>query len=69
MNCEQADNGWEVRYNMADDAWAENPGRAVERDQMGMYVPCAAGKSKPDCGCRRENGHDGWRCWGAAALR
>jgi hypothetical protein len=29
---------------MVDDAWAENAGRAVERDQTGMYVPCTAGK-------------------------
>jgi len=44
IRAKQTDNGWEVRYNMADDAWAENPGRAVERDQTGMYIPCTSGK-------------------------
>ncbi len=29
---------------MVDEAWAENPGRAVERDQTGMYVTCTSGK-------------------------
>lgn len=44
IRAKQTDNGWDLRYNMVDDAWAENTGREVERDQTGMYVPCTAGK-------------------------
>jgi len=33
-----------VRYNMHDDAWVENTGRAVERDRTGMCVPCTSSK-------------------------
>lgn len=36
--------GWTVRYALSDEAWGENPGRAVERDDGGQYIPLTSRK-------------------------
>ncbi len=35
---------WDLRYLMTDDAWGENPGKAVERDEVGYFIPCESAK-------------------------
>ena len=36
--------GHKVHYNYSDDAWSESPGREVEHDEEGMYVPLRSNK-------------------------
>ncbi len=44
IRAKPADGSWDMKYNLIDDAWGENAGRAVEQDQKGLYVPCKSGK-------------------------
>ena len=36
--------GWSIRYNLTDDQWSENPGKPVEEDEAGWYVPLSSDK-------------------------
>lgn len=40
----RADDGWNVRYNFADDRWSESRGTAIETDENGFFIPLSSHK-------------------------
>lgn len=40
----RSDDGWSVRYNLADDRWSESRGSEVPSDDQGPYIPLESAK-------------------------
>ena len=39
-----ANDKWQLKYKFTDDGWGENPGKVMEQDEQGLYVPLSSGK-------------------------